>query len=184
MGRDLRDAGGVHKGTARGLEEWRDVVEAGDGGGDVPAAVERAESGGAAEGDEFPGWECDDGGLARGTKRDWGLGGLLVMQDLEGWRSKGTMTGGGMPNLTWIDREAGICGLYASQILPPGDLKSVEMSALFEKTMYERYSEGEVVSLCCNTIRVAILELRKAKNLQRYLLAVIYVRDEIAFFSM
>jgi hypothetical protein len=38
----------------------------------------------------------------------------------------------------WIDMEAGICGLYAGQILPPGDLKSVKMSALFEKTMYER----------------------------------------------
>jgi CubicO group peptidase (beta-lactamase class C family) len=81
-----------------------------------------------------------NGGLPEGTKRDWGLGGLLVMQDLEGWRSKGTMSWGGMPNLTWwIDREAGICGLYASQILPPEDPKSVEMSVLFEKTMYERY---------------------------------------------
>jgi CubicO group peptidase (beta-lactamase class C family) len=79
-------------------------------------------------------------GLPEGTKCDWGLGGLLVMQDLEGWRSKGTMTWGGMPNLTWwIDREADICGLYASQILPPDDPKSVEMSVLFEKTMYERY---------------------------------------------
>ena len=42
---------------------------------------------------------------------------------------------------------------------------------------------GEVVSLCCNTIRVAIIELHKA-NAPRYLLAVIYVRNEIAFFSM
>jgi hypothetical protein len=81
-----------------------------------------------------------NGGLPEGTNCDWGLGGLLVMQDLEGWRSKGTMSWGGMPNLTWwIDREAGICGLYASQILPPEDPKSVEMSVLFEKTMYERY---------------------------------------------
>lgn len=38
----------------------------------------------------------------------------------------------------WIDMEEGICGLYASQILPPGDRKSMEMSVLFEKTMYER----------------------------------------------
>jgi hypothetical protein len=45
-----------------------------------------------------------------------------------------------MPNLTWwVDREAGICGLYASQILLPGNLKSVELSALFEKTMYGWY---------------------------------------------
>ena len=88
----------------------------------------------------FPDVNGMTGGLPEGTKRDWGFGGLLIMQDLEGWRSKGTMTWGGMPNLTWwIDRKVGICGLYASQILPPGDPKSVEMSALFEKTMYERY---------------------------------------------
>jgi hypothetical protein len=50
------------------------------------------------------------------------------------------MTWGGIPNLTWwIDPSVGICGLYASQILPLGDPKSVEMSALFEKTIYEWY---------------------------------------------
>ena len=88
-----------------------------------------------------------NGGLPEGTKRDWGFGGLLVMQDLEDWRSKGTMTWGGMPNLMWwIDREVGICGLYASQTLPPEDPKSVEMSVLFEKTMYERY-QREMASL-------------------------------------
>jgi CubicO group peptidase (beta-lactamase class C family) len=88
----------------------------------------------------FPEVNVMNGGLPEGTKRDWGLGGLLVMQDLEEWRSKGTMTWGWMPNLAWrIDREVSICGLYASQILPPGDPKSVEVSALFEKMMYERY---------------------------------------------
>jgi hypothetical protein len=35
------------------------------------------------------------GELPEGTKRDWRLGGLSVMQDLEGWKIKGTMTWGG-----------------------------------------------------------------------------------------
>jgi len=84
------------------------------------------------------------GGLAEDAVRDWGLGGLLVMDDVqgkEGFRSakKGTLTWGGMPNLVWwIDPTTEICGLYSSQILPPGDVKSVEFTALFEKTMYER----------------------------------------------
>lgn len=43
----------------------------------------------------------------------------------------------------WIDRDAGLCGIYASQILPPEDAKSVKMSVLFEKTMYERLKEEE-----------------------------------------
>lgn len=38
----------------------------------------------------------------------------------------------------WIDCDAGLCGLYASQIMPIGDAKSVELCKMFEKTMYER----------------------------------------------
>ena len=40
-----------------------------------------------------------------------------------------------------IDREAGLCGLYASQIMPIGDPKSVKMVHVFEKAMYERHSD-------------------------------------------
>ncbi len=93
----------------------------------------------------FPEINLMMGGVSEGTERNWGLGGLLIMEDSPektGFRGlkKGTMSWGGMPNLTWwIDLKSGICGLYASQILPPGDKKSVEMSALFEKAMYERY---------------------------------------------
>ena len=32
----------------------------------------------------------------------WGIGGLVVPDDLPGWRRKGTLTWGGMPNLTWV----------------------------------------------------------------------------------
>jgi CubicO group peptidase (beta-lactamase class C family) len=42
------------------------------------------------------------GGIPNGTDWNWGLGGLLLMDDLEGWRRKGTLTWGGMPNLTWV----------------------------------------------------------------------------------
>lgn len=80
------------------------------------------------------------GGLPEGTPRDWGLGGMLLEDDISGWRRKGALSWGGMPNLTWwIDPKEGICGLYASQILPPGESKSVEMCVMFEKEMYARY---------------------------------------------
>ena len=42
------------------------------------------------------------GGLPEGTELNWGLGGLLLMDDLPGWRRRGTLTWGGMPNLTWV----------------------------------------------------------------------------------
>ena len=84
-------------------------------------------------------------GVPAGTGRDWGLGGLLVMDDLdEGWTRKGTMKWGGLPNLTWfIDREAGLCGMYASQLLPPGDHLSVEMGRDFEKEVYRLYRDRQ-----------------------------------------
>ncbi|KAB5545852.1 beta-lactamase/transpeptidase-like protein [Coniochaeta sp. 2T2.1] len=71
--------------------------------------------------------------------RDWGLGGLLLMDDLPSWRGKGTLTWGGNPNLTWwIDPKAGLCGLYAAQLMPLGDQKSVALTKLFEREMYAR----------------------------------------------
>ncbi len=42
------------------------------------------------------------GAMPESTNRDWGLGGMLILNDLEGWRRKGTMAWGGMPNLTWV----------------------------------------------------------------------------------
>ena len=33
---------------------------------------------------------------------DWGIGGILTMDDIKGWRNKGTMIWGGMPNLFWV----------------------------------------------------------------------------------
>ena len=40
--------------------------------------------------------------LPMGCKKDWGLGGLLCMEQLPGWKSKGTLTWTGMPNLCWV----------------------------------------------------------------------------------
>ncbi|KAI0912699.1 beta-lactamase/transpeptidase-like protein [Ustulina deusta] len=88
---------------------------------------------------EIPRLNLMMGGMPTTTRKDWGLGGLLVMDDLPSWRRRGTLTWGGTPNLTWwIDREAGLCGLYAGQLMPLGDEKSVEMTQLFEREMYAR----------------------------------------------
>ncbi|KAK0755658.1 hypothetical protein N5P37_011793 [Trichoderma harzianum] len=79
------------------------------------------------------------------VRYDWGLGGLLTMQDvtIDGmqWRKKGCMVWSGMPNLFWfLDREVGLCGVYGTQLLPPGDTKTNEMIAFFEKSIYELYA--------------------------------------------
>jgi hypothetical protein len=42
------------------------------------------------------------GDMPVSARKGWGLGGLLLLDDLPGWRGKGTMTWGGNPNLTWV----------------------------------------------------------------------------------
>lgn len=73
---------------------------------------------------------------------DWGLGGILVTQSNNGRRSKGTMIWSGMANCFWfIDRDAGICGVFGAQVLPPGDPKVEEVIKTFEYDMYKRLAK-------------------------------------------
>ncbi|KAL2829114.1 beta-lactamase/transpeptidase-like protein [Aspergillus pseudoustus] len=68
-----------------------------------------------------------------------GLGGILTTIDVEGVCRKGTLSWGGLPNLFWwIDPMAGDCGMYASQILPPGDQISMELAVEFRREIYAR----------------------------------------------
>ena len=78
------------------------------------------------------------GGTHKDAKKDWGLGGILIMNKPEGSTFEpGTMLWGGYPNLIWwADRKAGLTGLYASQVLPPGDAKSAQLTRQFEEGMY------------------------------------------------
>jgi len=69
---------------------------------------------------------------------NWGLGGALNTEDVDGVCKKGTMTWSGLPNLFWwIDPSLGICGLYASQLLPPGDSESIALAVDFRKHVFQ-----------------------------------------------
>ncbi|CAD6445474.1 a02f840e-cae5-46a1-89d8-4bef08193b57 [Sclerotinia trifoliorum] len=77
-------------------------------------------------------------GLPKETKVDYALGGMVMREDMEGRRRKGTMHWGGLPHLVWwMDREAGISGVYASQLFPPGDGQLGDMFEAFERAVYE-----------------------------------------------
>lgn len=85
------------------------------------------------------------GRMPEGIELDWGLGGMLTCSDdsgvKDGWgRRKGTLMWSGLPNLFWfIDREEDLCGMFATQVIPPGDMPTEDLIVLFEKTMYERH---------------------------------------------
>ncbi|KAG9951874.1 beta-lactamase family protein, partial [Aureobasidium melanogenum] len=70
---------------------------------------------------------------------DWGIGGVLVDTGDDDHRKKGTMIWSGMPNNFWfVDREKGVCGLFGTQVYPPGDPQVGEMIDLFERELYAR----------------------------------------------
>ncbi|TVY44866.1 Acyltransferase LovD [Lachnellula cervina] len=78
-----------------------------------------------------------------GTRVNWGLGGMMVLEDEETGRTSGTLSWSGMPNLLWsIDRNAGLNLFYASNVLPAGDFKSGSVQRWFEKKMYMRFQES------------------------------------------
>jgi CubicO group peptidase (beta-lactamase class C family) len=69
---------------------------------------------------------------------NWGLGGILFMQDDNGRRKKGTLNWGGMANPFWlIDREADLALTFGTQVLPPGDKGVEEMISAVEYGVYE-----------------------------------------------
>ncbi|KAI5195472.1 beta-lactamase family protein [Aureobasidium subglaciale] len=83
------------------------------------------------------------GSFPETVEYDWGLGGVVLRGDGER-RKKGTMLWSGMPNLFWwVDRTRGLCGLFGTQVYPPGEGKVGEMIDLFEREMYERASGGD-----------------------------------------
>lgn len=71
------------------------------------------------------------------VKVNYALGGMTTVEDIPGGRKAGSMSWGGLPNLSWVvDRSAGIALLYASQLLPPGDTVSQKMVRKFEAAVY------------------------------------------------
>ncbi|KAJ0414812.1 beta-lactamase/transpeptidase-like protein [Aspergillus carlsbadensis] len=68
---------------------------------------------------------------------DWGLGGMLCMEDEISGRCKGSLFWSGRPNLFWfIDRESDVCGVLGTQLLPPGDPRVSRMIELFESSVF------------------------------------------------
>jgi hypothetical protein len=78
------------------------------------------------------------------TKTDHALGGMVVVEDVEGRRRNGTMFWSGLPNVYWwADRKGGLCGIYASQLTPTADPHSLGLFAKFEAEMYEKSNKAK-----------------------------------------
>ncbi|KAL2842264.1 beta-lactamase/transpeptidase-like protein [Aspergillus pseudodeflectus] len=73
---------------------------------------------------------------------DWGLGGMLCMEDAKTGRRKQSLFWSGAPNLFWfINREADLCGVLGTQILPPCDPRVANVIELFESSVFTAREE-------------------------------------------
>ncbi|KAK4456925.1 acyltransferase LovD [Cladorrhinum samala] len=71
---------------------------------------------------------------------DWSAGGLLTTKDEEGGagRKKGYLQWGGAFNLSWfIDRTAGVAGIFGTQILQPADPFVKVLMKEYEEEIYK-----------------------------------------------
>ncbi|KAK0747444.1 beta-lactamase/transpeptidase-like protein [Apiosordaria backusii] len=94
--------------------------------------------------DWIVGWvyptEEGPGGAGAGARYDWSPAGLVTTEPgTDGSRKRGFVQWGGAFNLAWfIDREAGVCGVFATQIVQPGDLKVRPLIKEFEEVIYSK----------------------------------------------
>ncbi|CAM1502587.1 Fc.00g073630.m01.CDS01 [Cosmosporella sp. VM-42] len=81
-------------------------------------------------------------GIDPGTKVGHGLGGVLTLQDADGWYGERTLTWGGGLTLTWfIDRKNNLCGVGAVQATLPLDNDVVAgLKQTFRRDIYRKYA--------------------------------------------
>ncbi|KAF5332016.1 hypothetical protein D9758_014591 [Tetrapyrgos nigripes] len=73
---------------------------------------------------------------------NWGFGGILITEDTAGKRKKGTLSWGGLPNLFWwIDPASNVYGMYATQIVPFGDVPTTDIFSHFEEAVYKEFAQ-------------------------------------------
>ncbi|KAK7470287.1 hypothetical protein VKT23_001719 [Stygiomarasmius scandens] len=83
-------------------------------------------------------------GLPLGSQYNWGLGGMLTVEDLDGKRKSGTLTWGGMPTLVWwIDPSSQVAALWATQIFPPAEDTTVGYINKFESAVYTESNQKQ-----------------------------------------
>jgi CubicO group peptidase (beta-lactamase class C family) len=75
--------------------------------------------------------------VEQAAELNYALGGQVTEQDWRGGRKAGSMSWGGLPNLSWfVDRKSGIAVLCCSQLLPPGDHPTRAAWERFESAVY------------------------------------------------
>ena len=73
-----------------------------------------------------------------GVEKQWGLSFMINNAPAPTGRSAGSLAWAGLANTYyWIDQAKGVGGVYATQILPFADTKSLPLFYAFEKAVYD-----------------------------------------------
>jgi CubicO group peptidase (beta-lactamase class C family) len=77
-----------------------------------------------------------------GLPKSWGLTFMINEEDAPTGRPAGSLGWAGLANAYyWIDRKNGVSGVYATQVLPFGDVKALPLYLDIEKTVYDHLGE-------------------------------------------
>jgi len=81
-------------------------------------------------------------GTDAGMKVGHGLGGLLTLENVDGWYGEHTLTWGGGLTFAWfIDRQNNLCGLCAVQAALPVDVELVgSLKQIFRRDIYRKHA--------------------------------------------
>ncbi len=73
-----------------------------------------------------------------GLDKQWGLSFMINNAEAPTGRSAGSLAWAGLANTYyWIDQKKGVGGVYATQVLPFADVKSLPLYYAFEKAVYD-----------------------------------------------
>ena len=73
-----------------------------------------------------------------GMSKSWGLSFMINNEEAPTGRSAGSLAWAGLANTYyWVDQKRGLGGVYATQILPFADVKSLPLFLEFEKAVYQ-----------------------------------------------
>jgi methyl acetate hydrolase len=85
----------------------------------------------------------NDVDLCPGVARKWGFGHMINMQPLDGGRSAGSLTWGGLLNTYyWIDPGRRVAAVFMTQVLPFADGRALRLYRQFERGIYAALKAG------------------------------------------
>lgn len=84
------------------------------------------------------------GNMPAGVPATFGLGGIINLDAMPNTsRPAGGIQWGGLPNLFWwINPIDGLCGVFFTQLLPPGDRTALDLYSEFEDVVVKEYREA------------------------------------------